>query len=108
MDITRHPAIKAYFQAESDAVVGNVGDLFAADAAVTDEGKTIVGIDAITAWKQAAKNKYQYTAKPLESTESESRSVMQVRLSGNFPGSPVTATFTFKLQHGKITALEIK
>lgn len=108
MGITRHPVIKAYFAAESDAGIGSVDSLFAPDASVTDEGTTIVGIDSITAWKQAAKKKYQYTAEPLESEESDNRSVMQVRLSGNFPGSPVTVRYTFILQDDKITALEIK
>lgn len=108
MGITRHPIIKAYFTAESGAGIGSVDSLFAADASVTDEGTTIVGIDAITAWKQASKKKYQYTAEPLESEESDTRSVMRVRLSGNFPGSPVTVTYTFILHDKKITALEIK
>jgi hypothetical protein len=108
MGITQHPAIKAYFAAESDAGMGNVDNIFADDASVTDEGKTIFGIDAITAWKQAAKKNYQYTAEPLGSKESDTRSVMQVRLCGNFPGSPVIVTYTFVLHDGKITALEIK
>ena len=67
MGITRHPVIDAYFAAESDADIGSVDSLFATDASVTDEGATIVGIDAITAWKQAAKKKYRYTTEPLES-----------------------------------------
>ena len=108
MGITRHPVIDAYFAAESDADIGSVDSLFATDASVTDEGATIVGIDAITAWKQAAKKKYRYTAEPLESEESDTRSVMQVRLAGNFPGSPVTVTYTFILRDEMITALEIE
>ncbi|MBK5355673.1 nuclear transport factor 2 family protein [Pseudomonas sp. TH41] len=108
MSITQHPAIEAYFASEADTGIGALDVVFTHDATVLDEGKTIVGIDAITAWRQAAKAKYQYTAEPLDSQESESRAVIKVRLSGNFPGSPVVVTYTFSVRDGKIDSLEIR
>ena len=80
MSITRHPAIEAYFTSETGTDVGTLNTVFTQDATVLDEGKTIVGIDAITAWRAAAKAKYQYTAEPVDSQEDEAKSVISVRL----------------------------
>ncbi|MNR00502.1 hypothetical protein D3C85_1162760 [compost metagenome] len=59
MSITRHPAIAAYFTSETGTDVDALKTVFTHDATVLDEGKTIVGIDAIIAWRAAAKAKYQ-------------------------------------------------
>ncbi len=107
MSITRHPAIEAYFTSETGTDVGTLKTVFTQDATVLDEGKTIVGIDAITAWRAAAKAKYQYTAEPVDIQEDEAKSVISVRLSGNFPGSPTVVTYTFSVHDRKINALEI-
>ena len=108
MRITRHPAIEAYFTSEAGIDIGNLDAVFTHHATVLDEGKTIVGIDAITAWRTAAKAKYQYTATPLDSQKDEAKSVISVRLCGNFPGSPAVVTYTFSIHDGKINALEIR
>ena len=39
---------------------------FEPDAAVHDEGRDIVGTDAVRAWKQETSVKYRITAEPLE------------------------------------------
>jgi len=108
MSITLHPAIEAYFTTETGTGIGALNTMFTHDATVLDEGKTIVGIDAIIAWRAAAKAKYQYTADPLDSQENGVKSVIRVRLSGHFPGSPVVVTYTFSVHDGKINALEIR
>lgn len=107
MSIAQHPAIEAYFTNETGTGIGALNTVFTHDATVLDEGKTIIGIDAITAWRAAAKARYQYTAEPLDRQENEARSVIRVRLSGHFPGSPVVVTYTFSVHDGKINALEI-
>jgi hypothetical protein len=107
MKITRYPVIEAYFASEGGAAADLVEHFFNHDASVTDEGVTISGLEAITSWKQAAKQKYQYTAEPVESLESDGLVIMKVRLSGTFPGSRAVVRFKFGLTDGLISTLEI-
>jgi hypothetical protein len=101
------PAIQAYFASETEAGVDAFEIIFASDALVTDEGKTHSGIEAIKAWKQNAKQKYQYIVEPLDSQVSNAGTAVQARLSGTFPGNPVVVAYVFGVQHGKIQTLEI-
>jgi hypothetical protein len=73
-----------------------------------DEGRTHEGLAAITAWKIEARRKYQYTVESLEATQRDGQTVVTARASGNFPGSPVTLTFIFRLEGEKIASLEIR
>ncbi|KPW98344.1 nuclear transport factor 2 family protein [Pseudomonas syringae pv. coryli] len=107
MNITRYPVIEAYFASEAGTAVDVLEDLFTHDARVIDEGLTVSGVEAIKAWKQAAKHKYQYTVEPVESLESDGLVIVKARLDGTFPGSPAVVRFRFTLTHGLISALEI-
>lgn len=107
MKITRYPAIEAYFASEGHATVESVEHFFTHDAAVTDEGVTVSGLEAITSWKHEAEQKYQYTAEPVESLEHDGLVIMKVSLSGKFPGSPALVRFKFGLTDGLISTLEI-
>jgi len=107
MNLSLHPLIRAYIESEGEEGVERLDGFFSADVVVKDEGKSIEGIAAIKKWKQATKQKYQYRVEPLGSQESGDRIVMSARLTGNFPGSPVVVTYHFRLQGGKIQALEI-
>lgn len=80
---------------------------FTQDAIVKDEGHTYTGQAAIKAWKTEASAKYQYTCEPFLREESEGQTIVTSHLVGNFPGSPVDLRFLFKLEAGKIAALEI-
>lgn len=99
--------IAAYFSSE------NVGDAeastacFTADATVRDEARTMQGLAAIEQWRVAAKKKYQHTVEPLDATERDGNTVVTVKVSGNFPGSPVNLQYVFGLKSGKIASLEI-
>ena len=107
MDPILHPVIQAYIDSEANAGVDRLEEFFSADAIVKDEGKSIAGIAAIKQWKQATKEKYQYTVEPLDSREDDDLIIMSARLRGNFPGSPVVVAYTFRVQGGKIQGLEI-
>jgi hypothetical protein len=56
----------------------------------------------------ATKKKYGHTITPLELAERGGQSVLKARLSGNFPGSPITVNFSFVLADGRIRSLEIR
>ena len=82
-------------------------ECFAADATVHDEGRTYDGLTTIKTWMAATKKKYSHTIAPLELSERSGKSVLKARLTGDFPGSPITVNFSFRLVHGRIRALEI-
>jgi len=74
---------------------------------VKDEGRTHSGPEAITAWKAAASAKYSYVALPFAVERCAGRFIVTVRLTGNFPGSPVDLRYAFRLGRGRIASLEI-
>ncbi len=99
--------IDLYVMAENSGDVESLSECFSPDATVRDEGRTYLGLAAIKEWKVETKKKYNHTVAPLEVAHRGAKTVLKARLAGNFPGSPVTLEFSFVLQGGKITSLEI-
>jgi hypothetical protein len=99
--------IEVYFEADTARNADALATCFAADATVHDEDRTPEGLVAITAWKIATRRKYEYTVEPLEAAQRDGRTVVAAGVSGNFPGSPVTLTFIFRLKGENIASLEI-
>ena len=108
MSIQLPDPIERYIRIENSGALEAVSDCFAADAIVHDEGESFEGIAAIRNWMAATKKKYGHTVAPLEFAERGSQSVLKARLTGNFPGSPITVNFSFVLAGGKIRSLEIR
>jgi hypothetical protein len=107
MAIDLSKPILDYFQADRGDR-GAVADCFTDTAAVTDEGKTYRGQNAIREWKTASSKKYSYTVDPFSVEEAGGLTVVTAHVVGNFPGSPVDLHYSFKLDHGLIASLEIK
>lgn len=103
---TRSP-VQAYFEADTSKDVEALVRLFAPDGVVGDEGGTHTGYHAIAAWWRDAKAKYQYVLEPLEASEDGDRTQVRARVTGQFPGSPATLTFSFELAGDQIARLEI-
>jgi hypothetical protein len=99
--------IDLYVKAENSGDVESLAECFAPDATVRDESRTYKGLVAIKEWKAETKKKYNHTVAPLEIAHRDGKTVLKARLSGNFPGSPVTLEFSFVLEEGKIASLEI-
>jgi hypothetical protein len=78
----------------------------APDATVRDEGHTLTG------WPPSrrgrSRRRGEYTVEPLEGVQQDSKTVVTARVSGNFPGSPVTLAYIFELDRDTITSLEIR
>jgi hypothetical protein len=104
--VTLPAPLAAFFAAAPDdtAIVDAV---FAAEAVVHDEGGSHKGHAAIRAWRAAAAEKYGFTAEPVAVTEAGGRTVVTCRVSGNFPGSPITLSYGFTLDGDRIAALRI-
>jgi hypothetical protein len=66
------------------------------------------GLDAIKKWKAETKERYNHTIYPLAVSHREGKTILIARVSGNFPGSPVTLEFAFAIERGKIVAMQIQ
>ena len=99
--------IALYFAVEHSHNPDSLAVYFAADATVRDEGHTFKGLVAIKEWRAETRKKYNHTIEALEAEERDGKTVVKTKVSGNFPGSPVTLDFSFELKGGKIASLEI-
>ena len=108
MDTKLPQAVAAYFAAENSHAPDAVAACFTSTATVRDEGKTLVGKDAIRDWKRETSGKYNATIAPVSAHHDTDRCTVQARVSGNFPGSPLDMHFQFTLAADHIAALEIK
>jgi hypothetical protein len=98
-----------YFTAQNAHDIDAMVACFAPDAVVRDEGKDIVGTQAIRAWKIETGAKYRITAEPIESRLEAGRTVIVAKVSGTFPGSPANLTYRFGFSaDGLIGVLEIR
>jgi hypothetical protein len=107
MSIELPRPIEIYVQAENAGDTRLLAECFAPDATVRDERHTYAGLAAIQRWKAETKKKYGHTVEPLALARRDGRTILTARLTGNFPGSPVTLDFRFTLDGGKIGVLEI-
>jgi SnoaL-like protein len=107
MPIQLPDPIERYVQIANSGTAEAAPECFAPDATVYDEGRTYEGVASIKDWMAATKKKYGHTVTPLELAERDGQSVLKARLTGNFPGSPITVNFRFRLANGRIRALEI-
>lgn len=97
--------IADYFSADrGDAKA--VAVCFTENAVVKDEGNTYKGRLEIARWKAEVSAKYEYTNEPIRIEEVNGTVIVTSHLAGNFPGSPVDLRYFFKLEGGKIAALE--
>jgi hypothetical protein len=100
------PPIAAYFAADtSDANV--VARCFSESAVVIDERREHRGKPAITRWRAEAVAKYHYTSEPLAVDVTGQDVRVTARVTGDFPGSPVTLQYRFTLEGVSIARLEI-
>jgi hypothetical protein len=99
--------VDLYVKAENSGDVEALSECFASDATVRDESRTYEGLAAIKEWKAETKKKYNHSVAPLEIAHRDGKTVLKAKLSGNFPGSPVTLEFSFVVEEGKIALLEI-
>lgn len=99
--------VNMYFDADSRNDADTLLKTLAVEAAVEDENARHQGIVAIREWWLAAKRATQYRAEPVESTVDGDKAIVRARVSGQFPGSPVTLAYTFTIRDDKIVRLEI-
>jgi hypothetical protein len=105
---TKMPStLERYFAATNQHDVEAMTAAFADEAVVKDEGQEHRGSAAIRGWMNDTIRKYHFTVEPTAAARAHDRTVVTVVVSGNFPGSPVTLDYRFKLDGQKISRLEI-
>jgi hypothetical protein len=108
MSIGLRPPIDLFFASENAHDPSAIDQCFAAGAVVHDEGNTITGVTAIKAWRVETGEKYLHSVEPLAVSTRDGKVVVTGRVSGNFPGSPITLDHIFEIEGGKIVSLEIR
>lgn len=101
-----HP-IGSYYAAEEANDFEALARCFAGAGTVRDEGETRQGRAAIAAWMAEAKRKYRHRTEVMSADERDGVHIVSVRVSGQFPNSPVTLENRFRLADGAIQSLEI-
>jgi hypothetical protein len=100
-------AVGRYFDAANARDTDGVCAAFLSDAVVRDEERDRSGLAAIRAWTEEAGQRYRPAFQPLDSEPLGDQTIVQCKVSGDFPGSPVTLRFAFTLRDGRIARLEI-
>lgn len=101
-------AIQDYFDADRRHDPKVFASAFAPSAVVDDEGRTYAGLNAIGAWWQATKSKFEYRVEPQSIDMDGGVTAVRGKVTGAFPGSPLTLTYAFRLEHDRISHLEIR
>ncbi len=99
--------IQAYFIADRRNDGDALTRAFSLDAVLTDERHSYAGRQAIDAWWREAKARYQHVLEPFEIALEDDVARVRAKVTGHFPGSPVTCTFAFRLDGDRIARLEI-
>jgi hypothetical protein len=100
--------IANYFDADRAGDASALARCFSAAGVVRDEGGTFAGIAAIQQWHARAKEKYHHTVEPLSVSERDGEVVVIGKVTGDFPGSPITLQHVFRVAGQKIVSLEIR
>lgn len=99
--------IKKYIKASNEADLKAFIACFANTAAVSDEGEALIGHEAISKWFTKTRAKYQFKSKPIGIKNENEKIILIAKVSGSFPGSPVTLDYHFKIESGLIKDLKI-
>jgi uncharacterized protein (TIGR02246 family) len=100
--------ISTYIEASNSRDAERFGTLFRKDAVVHDEGQEHHGVAAIKQWLASTARKYAFTLTPVRLSGKENEVVLTAKMTGDFPGSPISARFHFVLDQGQIAKLEIR
>ncbi len=80
---------------------------FSETAVVFDEGKTHNGRKEIEHWIADANKRYKATMEPVSFEEKEKESILKVKASGSFDGSPIILSYHLEIAYDLIRSLKI-
>jgi hypothetical protein len=106
--LTALPAVVTrYLEAANHLDATIAADCFAADALVHDENRDYLGREAIRGWVAETSRKYRPAFTVMRAAVRGDDVSLAVAVSGQFPGSPVTLNYQFRLRDGQIFTLTI-
>jgi hypothetical protein len=108
MPLSLPEPIANYFAADTAGDASALARCFTAEGIVRDEGGTFTGIAAIQQWHTRAKEKYHHTVGPLSVSARGGEIVVTGKVTGDFPGSPITLQHVFRVAGQKIVSLKIR
>jgi hypothetical protein len=108
MSVHLPKAIELFMSSENAHDADGLVECFASDATVRDEGRTRAGLTDIAAWRRETTEKYRHAVEPVAIAERDGKTIVATRVSGDFPCSPITLDFVFRLENGKISSLEVQ
>src|SRR3954453_1315069 len=97
--------IQNYIDASNTHEVQSILACFADDATVHDENTTHRGKIDIERWLKTTIEKYKFRFNPLKVQRRDAETMVNVEISGTFPGSPITLDYDFTIADDKITSL---
>jgi ketosteroid isomerase-like protein len=100
--------VAAYLAAEETKDADALSRCFTEDGTVHDEGRDYRGRNSIRQWKQEVDTKYRYVLQTVNIQTQGDKVNVRIRLTGQFPGSPIELDYIFKLFNDKIASLEIR
>jgi ketosteroid isomerase-like protein len=99
--------IETYVQSSNESDLPNFIACFAEKATVLDEGELRTGHSEIKKWFTKTRSKYQFKSEPIDGKEDGKFFTLQAKVTGTFPGSPVTLSYRFQIKEGLIQDLRI-
>lgn len=99
--------VRSYFDANALLDLDGMLAPFSSDAVVRDEKQTHRGTDEIRAWIRQATIENKAIAVPEAISADDRDHHVTARVSGDFPGSPISMTFHFRIEKDHVAALEI-
>jgi len=99
--------IQNYIDASNAHTVQSILACFSDDATVRDENTTHRGKIDIERWLKTTIEKYKFRFNPLKVRQRDAETMVNVEISGTFPGSPISLDYRFALTKEKIASLLI-
>ena len=108
MDINTLPAaIRQMLDAQANFDTIEFTAAFAMNAIVNDENQVYHGRKEIRQWNETTNTKYQPCFEVLDVFKINDEHILTIRMSGNFPGSPLAVKFHITLNDDLIVLLKI-
>lgn len=99
--------IENYVTASNSHDLKSFLSCFTDTATVLDEGKTLQGQKAIANWFTETRGKYKFTTEPISVEEKKNEMLLTAKVTGDFPGSPVTLKYRLEIDNNRIQDLRI-
>ena len=99
--------VEAYFEGRNSRDLARALSGFSETAVVHDESRIHRGLQEIRVWMTETMSAYDDRSEVLNVETDGDTFIATARVSGNFPGSPITLRYRFATDRGLISSLEI-